>query len=79
MNVREDDSDQNLNHDFVCGLPDFHKTKVVPGNIIDTNTMALHRFGSLIYIETDDSTLTRRKMYSLMKNSITLTVCKIKV
>lgn len=79
MNVREDDTNKHTYHDFVCGVPDFHKTKVVPGNIIDTKTMALHRFGSLIYIDTDDSTLTRRKMYSLMKNSITLTVCKIKV
>jgi uncharacterized ubiquitin-like protein YukD len=55
-----------------------HQMKAVPGNILDVDIAKRHKFGNVIFIQTDGFITDIRTMYMLMKNSVTLTVCKIK-
>ena len=75
MKVREEVNEPFL---YMTRRYDLHKTLCVPANIIDINTAKLHRFTSSILVCTDNMNVTTREMYSLIKNSITLMICKIK-
>ena len=55
-----------------------HLMNAVPGNILDVDIAKRHKFGNLLFIQTDGFITDIRTMYMLMKNSLTLTVCKIK-
>jgi hypothetical protein len=55
-----------------------HQMKALPANIIDLNIAALHRMNHTVFLQTDGFITSVREMYMLMKNSVTLTVCKVK-
>ena len=55
-----------------------HQMKALPANIIDLNVASLHRMNNTVFIQTDGFITSVREMYMLMKNSVSLTVCKVK-
>ena len=75
LTLKRDVTETNV---FAINGCDVHQIRAMPANIIDVDTAALHRFNHTIFVQTDAFILTNRMMYSLMKNSVTLTVCKIK-
>ena len=53
-----------------------HVMHVVPANILHVNEFYKHKFGNIIFIQTEKTRDTRRQYYSLLKNSVNLIICK---
>lgn len=53
-----------------------HIMRVKPANILHVNEFYKHKFGQIIFVQTERSRDTRRQYYSLLKNSVNLIICK---
>jgi hypothetical protein len=53
-----------------------HIMHVTPANILHVNDCYKHKFGQIVFVQTERTNQTRRQYYSLLKNSINLIICK---
>lgn len=70
--------DVPCDHPFAIDGVGIHQTRALPANIVNMNTMVRHRFNTTYFIQTDGFITTQRMMYTLMKNSVSLHICKVK-
>lgn len=75
MNLKyKNESDKNR----IFGPQDHHKTEVVPANILTVREAALHKNRSVVLVYENDTELSARNIYSMMKNSINLSICRVR-
>lgn len=67
-----------IEYDHIPHFPnedDYH-VQVKPANILSPNDARYHRYGNVIFIPVGE--VSKRMMYSIMKNSINLAICNVK-
>ena len=75
MNLKyKNESDKNR----IFGPQDHYKTEVVPANILTVREAALHKNRSVVLVYENDTELSARNIYSMMKNSINLSICRVR-